>query len=126
MVPNEGKAGGVFLGGEPKGGKRSDEAIWRCLIHRFEFSRGWLSCSRKRRGMMPEEQPPSPINRELTAKIVAAYVRRNQIGSDQLGTLISTVHQALVGRGKAATEAEVERTPAVPISRSVHRDYVVC
>ena len=75
---------------------------------------------------MPEEQPPSPINRELTAKIVAAYVRRNQIGSDQLGTLISTVHQALVGRGKAATEAEVERTPAVPISRSVHRDYVVC
>src|SRR6266404_5540057 len=33
---------------------------------------------------------------------------------------------ALVGLGKPATEAEVERTPAVPIRRSVHRDYVVC
>jgi predicted transcriptional regulator len=45
---------------------------------------------------------------------------------DQLATLISTVHQALVGLGKPATEAHQERTPAVPIRRSVHRDYVVC
>jgi predicted transcriptional regulator len=41
-------------------------------------------------------------------------------------TLISTVHQALVGLGKSPTETEVDRTPAVPIRRSVHRDYVVC
>jgi len=75
---------------------------------------------------MPEETSSASVNRELAAKIAAAYVRRNQIGSDQLATLISTVHQALVGLGKAATEAEVERTPAVPIRRSVHRDYVVC
>ena len=75
---------------------------------------------------MPEEPPPKSTNRELTATIVAAYVRQNQIASDQLATLISTVHRALVGLGKPATEAEVERTPAVPIRRSVHRDYVVC
>ena len=75
---------------------------------------------------MPEEPPPKSTNRELTATIVAAYVRQNQIASDQLTTLISTVHRALVGLGKPATEAEVERTPAVPIRRSVHRDYVVC
>jgi len=75
---------------------------------------------------MPEEPPPPSTNRELTATIVAAYVRQNQIASDQLATLISTVHRALVGLGKPATEAEVERTPAVPIRRSVHRDYVVC
>jgi predicted transcriptional regulator len=75
---------------------------------------------------MPDEPPSASVNRELTATIAAAYVRRNQIGSDQLGTLISTVYQALVGLGKAATEVEVERTPAVPIRRSVHRDYVVC
>jgi len=75
---------------------------------------------------MPEEPPPPSRNRELTATIVAAYVRQNQIASDQLATLISTVHRALVGLGKPATEAEVERTPAVPIRRSVHRDYVVC
>ena len=73
------------------------------------------------------DEPSSPIlNRELTSTIVAAYVRRNQIGSDQLGTLISTVHQVLTGLGKAAAETGGERTPAVPIRRSVHRDYVVC
>src|SRR6516164_6617405 len=75
---------------------------------------------------MPDETPPASINRALTAKITAAYVRRNQIGSDQLATLISTVHQALASLGKPPPEASVERTPAVPIRRSVHPDYVVC
>ena len=75
---------------------------------------------------MPEEPPPPSTNRELTATIVAAYVRQNQIASDQLATLISTVHRALAGLGKPAAEVDGERTPAVPIRRSVHRDYVVC
>jgi predicted transcriptional regulator len=68
----------------------------------------------------------SNLDRELTTNIVAAYVRRSQIGADQLPVLISTVHQALVGPGKSATETEGERTLAVPIRRSVHRDYLVC
>src|SRR6516162_11196219 len=75
---------------------------------------------------MPDETPSASINRELAAKITAAYVRRNQIASDQLATLISIVHQALASLGKPPPEASVERTPAVPIRRSVHRDYVVC
>src|SRR6516225_880060 len=75
---------------------------------------------------MPDETPSASINRELTTEIVAAYVRRNQVASDQLRTLISTVHQALAGLGKQPPETGGERTPAVPIRRSVHRDYVVC
>ena len=75
---------------------------------------------------MPDELPSPTLERQLTTNIVAAYVRRSQIASDQLGTLISTVHQALAGLGKRAAETEMERTPAVPIRRSVHRDYVVC
>jgi predicted transcriptional regulator len=75
---------------------------------------------------MPEEPPSSTLDRELTSTIVAAYVRQNQITSAQLGALISTVHQALSGLGKPAADTEGERTPAVPIRRSVHRDYVVC
>jgi len=75
---------------------------------------------------MPDETPSASINRELTTQIVAAYVRRNQVASDQLGTLISTVHQALAGLGKQPPEIGGERAPAVPIRRSVHRDYVVC
>ena len=72
---------------------------------------------------MPDEPPNASINREL---ISAAYVRWNQIGSDQLATLISTVHGALAGLGKPAAEVGGERTPAVPVRRSVHRDYIVC
>src|SRR5215470_9303302 len=75
---------------------------------------------------MPEELSPGSLDRELTTDIVAAYVRRNAIASDQLATLISTVHQALSRRGKPVAEIETERTPAVPIRRSVDRDYVVC
>ena len=75
---------------------------------------------------MADEPLSASLDRELTSMIVAAYVRQNQIASDQLGTLISTVRQALVGLGKPAIETEMDRTPAVPIRRSVHRDYVVC
>ena len=75
---------------------------------------------------MADEPPAALLDRELTANIVAAYVRQNQIGSDQLPSLISTVHQALSGLGKPLPETEAERTPAVPIRRSVHPDYVVC
>jgi|SRR5580704_11468400 predicted transcriptional regulator len=78
------------------------------------------------RAKMPDEPQSLTLDRERTTNIVAAYVRRNQIGSDQLPVLISTVHQALVGLGKPAAEIETERTPAVPIRQSVHRDYVVC
>jgi len=75
---------------------------------------------------MSEESPSASINRELTAKISAAYVRWNEIGSDQLATLISTVHGALAGLGTPAAEVGGGRTPAVSVRRSVHRDYVVC
>jgi predicted transcriptional regulator len=66
------------------------------------------------------------VHTELTTNIVAAYVRRNQIGADQLPILISTVHQALASLRKPVAQFDKERTPAVPIRRSIHRDYVVC
>jgi predicted transcriptional regulator len=75
---------------------------------------------------MSDDQPAVSANRELATRIVAAFVRRHQIGSDQIPTLISTVHQALAGLGKPVPEAAVPRTPAVPIRQSVRRDYVVC
>jgi predicted transcriptional regulator len=77
------------------------------------------------RTKMPDEPPSPTLDVALTTNIVAAYVRRNQIGADQLPVLISTVHQALSGLGRLA-DTGGERTPAVAIRRSVHRDYVVC
>jgi hypothetical protein len=70
------------------------------------------------RTKMPDEPPSPTLDRGLTTNIVAAYVRHNQIGSDQLSVLISTVHQVLVGLGKPETEPEIDRIPAVPIRRS--------
>ena len=75
---------------------------------------------------MPDEPSVRSPNQELTSEIVSAYVRRNQIATDQLASLISTVHQALANLVKPATETPGERKPAVSARRSVHRDYVVC
>jgi predicted transcriptional regulator len=76
--------------------------------------------------MMPDEAATGNAHRELASKIVAAYVRRNQVATDQIPMLITTVHQALAGLGKPTAEIGGDRTPAVPIRRSVHRDYVIC
>jgi len=75
---------------------------------------------------MPDEPTTASTNQALTAEIVAAYARRNQIGTHQLGSLISSVHQALADLGKSAAESPGERTPAVSARQSVHRDHVVC
>jgi predicted transcriptional regulator len=75
---------------------------------------------------MPDDQPTARAKRELAARIVAAYVRRNQVGFDQIPALISTVHQALAGLGKPQAEDTGPRTPAVSIRQSVRPDYLIC
>jgi predicted transcriptional regulator len=79
-----------------------------------------------RENSMSDDQPAASANRELATTIVAAYLRRNQIGANQIATLISTVHQALTGLSKPEDEAAGPRIPAVPIKQSVRRDYVAC
>jgi len=65
------------------------------------------------------------FRRSAAAKIVVAYVRRNHVAPDQIANLISTIYNTLTQLVSPAKEV-VERTPAVPIRRSVTRDYVVC
>jgi predicted transcriptional regulator len=74
---------------------------------------------------MPDAQDSTFTNRDLVAKITAAYLRRNKLRSDELASLISTIHETVVRLGKPAA-ADDPRTPAVPIRRSVGRDHVVC
>jgi predicted transcriptional regulator len=63
----------------------------------------------------------------LGAEIVAAYVSRNAVSADAVPEIIRTVHQALEGLTRGAPPAVEERPkPAVPISRSVQHDYIVC
>ena len=61
----------------------------------------------------------------LVVQIVRSYVARNSIGVDQVAVLIATVHRSLSGLGKSAP-APAPLAPAVPLRRSVQRDYVVC
>jgi predicted transcriptional regulator len=60
-----------------------------------------------------------------TSQIVAAYVRKNPIPTDQIGTLIASVHSTLSGLGNEIVE-EPLRVPMVSVRRSVHADYIIC
>ncbi len=64
---------------------------------------------------------------ELTADIVSAYVSNNAVPAAQLPELIANIHGALSGASSGATtEPEEDRTPAVPIRRSVSDDAISC
>lgn len=61
------------------------------------------------------------------SEIVAAYVSRNAVSATALPDLIRTVHGSLneLSSGPAPAPKEKQK-PAVPISKSVQRDYIVC
>jgi predicted transcriptional regulator len=61
---------------------------------------------------------------DLTAAIVAAQVGNNDVGTDQVPSLIQEVHQALSGLG--AEPEKTKQSPAVPIKKSVRKDAVIC
>jgi predicted transcriptional regulator len=76
--------------------------------------------------ILDTETPTDDVLR-WSAEIVAAYVAQNSLPASQLGDLIHSVHSALAHLGEAPIEAPAERRkPAVPISRSIQDDYIVC
>jgi predicted transcriptional regulator len=64
-------------------------------------------------------------NQRRTTEIVAAYVRKNLVSTDQIAGLINSVHLTLAGLGNEVVE-EPPRVPAVSVRRSVHADYIIC
>lgn len=60
----------------------------------------------------------------LTAQIVTAHVSHNNVSVGDVQKLIEQVHASLsaIGNGRAAAKP----TPAVPIAKSVKKDYIVC
>ncbi len=60
---------------------------------------------------------------ELVSKIVSAYVTKNSLSASELPQLIRTVHEALKRRSQAGI-AQAE--PAVPITKSVRPDHIIC
>jgi predicted transcriptional regulator len=69
----------------------------------------------------------------LTAQIVSAHVGNNKVAADELPGLIQQVYQALNGSTAGATPARAQPSvpaerpkPAVPISKSVFSEYIIC
>ena len=63
----------------------------------------------------------------LSADIVAAYVGQNTVSVSAIPDIIRSVHDTLRGLGQpVATRPSERQKPAVPISRSVADDYIVC
>ncbi|WP_081827854.1 MucR family transcriptional regulator [Kozakia baliensis] len=62
----------------------------------------------------------------LTANIVAAHVRNNNVSAETRPTLIREVYNALNIAEAPAVGTLEKLTPAVPIKKSVFPDYIIC
>lgn len=63
----------------------------------------------------------------LGADIVAAYVSRNAVSADAVPEIIRSVYGALEGLNRSPAPVLDEKPkPAVPVSRSIQHDYIVC
>jgi predicted transcriptional regulator len=63
-----------------------------------------------------------------SADIVASYLAQNAVTPNAMPDLIKSVYDALNNLGQAPTpiRAIEKQKPAVPVSKSVHEDYIVC
>ncbi len=63
----------------------------------------------------------------MTADIVASFLRNNKVSPEELPDLIRSVHQTVAGLTSGARPKMDERPkPAVPVTKSIHHDYLVC
>ncbi len=61
----------------------------------------------------------------LATEIVAAYVSHNTIEAEAIPGLLRTVHRSLASLSDPVVETEPPK-PAVPVKKSIHKDYLVC
>jgi predicted transcriptional regulator len=62
----------------------------------------------------------------LTGEIVSAHLANNSVAQTEVALLIQSVFEKLAALASNEVSTPVERTPAVPIKRSVTDDYIVC
>jgi len=63
----------------------------------------------------------------LSSKIAAAYVGNHSTPPERVGDLVNTIHGALRSlNGHASPVPQEKPKPAVPISKSVQPDHIVC
>ena len=64
----------------------------------------------------------------ITAEIVAAYVGNNSVAASSISKLIKDVYSALhrLGLTKTPAESAHKPQPAVAVSKSVTRNFIIC
>lgn len=63
---------------------------------------------------------------KLASDIVSAYVSNNSLATDDLPSMIRTVHNTLLDIEKGVETGAPDLTPAVPVKKSVTAEYIVC
>ncbi len=63
---------------------------------------------------------------EMTAEIVSSFVAHNPVPSSTLPELIKTVHTTMTQLAEDAPEDAPRPDPAVPISKSITPDHIIC
>lgn len=70
------------------------------------------------------------VNKEevlrMTADIVASYLTHNSVPAENVPDLIKSVHATMQGVSEEVDPATVKAKPAVPFSKSVSDDYIIC
>lgn len=78
---------------------------------------------------MSEKMTPETAQNDellsLTTKIIASYVSNNPVQTNGLPELIESVYKCLDGLAEQNTEAE-KPVPAVPVSKSITGDHIIC
>ncbi len=62
----------------------------------------------------------------LTADIVSAHVSNNTVATNELSTLISSIHDALTKLSQPVEAEAPKQEPAVSIRSSIKHDHIVC
>jgi predicted transcriptional regulator len=63
---------------------------------------------------------------EATSRIVAAYMSRPEATLEDLPNVVAAVQKALLRANTTSSTVATGQNPAVPISESIHDDYLVC
>lgn len=73
-----------------------------------------------------EQNAPGGLNVAFATGIVSAYVRNNTVHTAELPDLIRNVHAALMGLSRPGGAVPEPPTPAVPVKKSIYKDYLIC
>lgn len=77
---------------------------------------------------MTEQATPTEESSAVkyTCAITAAFFSRNHVAVSEVSGVIRSVHEALTGLPSSSSADATAQKPAVPIKRSVTRDYIIC